>query len=50
MYVIKPDKQGLVVENEIDLQEGVVTTPAVVKNRMWIRGLKHLYAVESGEN
>ncbi len=49
MYVIKPDREELVIENQIDVHEGVVATPAVVGNHMWIRGIKHLYSVESGE-
>ena len=49
MYVIKPDRKELVIEDHVQLQEGVVSTPAVVGNRMWIRGIRHLYAVESGE-
>ena len=47
MYVIKPDRENLVIEKQVDLKEGVVATPAVVGSNMWIRGVKNLYAVEA---
>jgi len=47
MYVIKPDRQSLVIEKQIELKEGVVATPAVVGNNMWVRGIKNLYALEA---
>jgi outer membrane protein assembly factor BamB len=45
--VIQPDRGDLRIEHQESLGESVLTTPAVVGNRMWVRGVTHLYCLES---
>lgn len=50
MIVVKPDAAGLVVEATLPLGEAVLTTPALVGARMWIRTANHLYCLSGEEN
>jgi outer membrane protein assembly factor BamB len=47
LLVVKPDRSRLIIEHQEALGEKVLTTPALVGNRMWARGERHLYCLES---
>lgn len=47
MFVLKPDREKLIIEDQIPLKEAVVSTPALANGSMWIRGIKHLYCIQS---
>lgn len=48
MIVLRPDGTKLDLLAEGDLGEGVDTTPALVGNRMFVRGRSHLFCLEGG--
>ncbi len=47
LMVIRPDRKRLIIENQSNLGEKVVATPAFGAGMMWISGEKHLYAIQS---
>ncbi|MBF0409030.1 MAG: PQQ-binding-like beta-propeller repeat protein [Candidatus Riflebacteria bacterium] len=49
MLIIKPDKKELIIEHQESLGEGVLSTPAVVGNKMWVRGSKLLFCLTGTE-
>jgi outer membrane protein assembly factor BamB len=46
LFVIKPDRSELLIDHQESLGEGVLSTPAVVGPRMWVRGARHLFCLE----
>lgn len=48
MLVIEPDRDKLIIAAIESLKEDVLTTPAIVGSRMWIRGNRHLYSLQQG--
>ncbi|MBF0543076.1 MAG: PQQ-binding-like beta-propeller repeat protein [Candidatus Riflebacteria bacterium] len=44
--IIKPDRSDLIIEHQDSLGESVLTTPAIVENKMWVRGSASLFNLE----
>ena len=49
LLLIEPSRKKLIIKKTLDLGESVVTTPAIIGNKMWVRGYQNIYCLSGND-